>query len=289
MSRSGVRVPFPAPRPHGSRPPPPTTQVPRSPIVHDGGGAGGGGGGRSGGAVVAGAGDVGVGADLGADAGTDADAAPRAEAPDAGAAEVDALPAPRGAGEPAVTFAGGAAAVVAGPDGASVTDATGTRSPSGPSVGTRPSPGACTLPGAPTARPTPASRPLSSDTSPTNPTTINATDDPSAQSVAILVRRDSARIRRACRLLPERGLGLAAAFGLVAASGVVDSSSSSQKDVFRSQNASTIWIPPLRFLCERRRSKQTQSHPVSRVQRLKGDRKSTRLNSSHLGISYAVF
>src|SRR5262249_46293660 len=138
MSRSGVRVPFPAPRPHGSRPPPPTTQVPGSPIVHDGGGAGGGAGrgrgagvGRAGrGRGVAGAGDVGgAGPAWGAVGGTGAGGR-GAEAPDAGAAEVDARPAPRGPGEPAVTFAGGAASVVAGPDGASVTDATGTRSPS---------------------------------------------------------------------------------------------------------------------------------------------------------------
>src|SRR5262245_8936094 len=69
-------------------------------------------------------------------------------------------------------------------------------------------------------------------------TTTNTADDPSAHSVAILLLRDRARMRRVRRLTPDRRLDLAVVLRLVG-------SSSSQKVVLRSQNESSIRIPPI--------------------------------------------
>ena len=106
--------------------------------------------GGSGGLVGIGGGEVGAGAGAGAAAGTAA-GAEALEADDAG--DAGALPgpppAPADAGEGVLPLAVGAAADVAGPKGALVTDATGTKFPSGPRVGTR----RWSPPGARAARP----------------------------------------------------------------------------------------------------------------------------------------
>src|SRR5262249_13606700 len=207
----------------GRIPPPSPMHGPRTRMGQ--GGCGG-----SGGLVGMGGGGVGAGA--GAAAGAAAGAEPL-DADDAGALRGPS-PAPAGAGEPALPPGRGAVAEVAGPTGASVTDATGTRVARGPRVGTRgraPS-------RARTARPACSSGAASFDTGPDSMTTTNAADDPSAHSVAILLLRDRARMRRVRRLRPDRRLDLAAVLGLVG-------SSSSQKVVLRSQNESSIRIPPI--------------------------------------------
>ena len=191
--------------------------------------------GGSGGFVVIGGGEVGAGAGAAAAAG----AAAGAEALDAdGAGALLApSPAPAGAAEGALPPGDGVVAEVADPRGASVTAATGIMFPSGPRVGTR----GWTPPGARAARPPFESRATSCDRGPESMTASNAADDPSAHTVATLLLLDRARMRRVRRLTLGRRLDLGAALG-------VAGSSSSQKDVFRSQNQSSIRIPPLRSL-----------------------------------------
>lgn len=153
--------------------------------------------GGSGGVVVIGDG----GGDVGAGAGADAGAAAGAGALDADDAGAPVAPpaVPAGAGDGAPPPGDGAVAGVAGPKGASVTDATGTRLPRGPRVGTR----RWAPPGARAARPPLESRATSFEASPESMTTSATADDPSAHAVAILLLRDSARMRRLCRLTPE--------------------------------------------------------------------------------------
>src|SRR5262245_27817243 len=93
-------------------------------------------------------------------------------------------------------------------------------------------------------------------------TTTNAADDPSAHSVAILLLRDRARMRRVRRLRPDRRLDLAAVLGLVG-------SSSSQKVVLRSQNESSIRIPPI-AVSPSDIDRTKRRAPRSRDQRLMG-------------------
>jgi len=88
-------------------------------------------------------------------------------------------------------------------------------------------------------------------------TTSATADDPSAHTVATLLLRDSARMRRLCLLTPGRRLDLGAVLG-------VAGSSSSQKDVFRSQNESAIRIPPLRSL-RATSIERNAEHPVPAI------------------------
>lgn len=228
--------------------------------MQDGGGVG------SGGVVVAGNDGVEAGVAAGADADCEAGVEPLA----ADGAVMPFPPVPRGACEGAAALGVGAATGDTEPSGASVTDATGTASNRGPSVGTRARLRACTPSDARVARPPSASRATSLDTSPFSSTTSSAVDEASAHTVATLLRRDRARTRRARRLSPEPALAFATGLD---PSG---SSSSSQKVVFRSQNESAIRTP-VAFSSSDDRSNEAQNNPAAAISgRWRGRRRDPR-------------